>query len=270
LPDSAFSDTPWRLAHSEHFQIYTQSSAERARAILVWFEQLRTFFEQQGGWKTTPSPPVRVIVFASEQEYQPYRLRPASDAYYLGTRTQNYIVMGSDDPAKFGIAAHEYAHMILGASGLKLPPWLKEGLAEFFATLRIAEHASELGGVLPGRLQVLQKRTWMPLAELMSLSEDSQVRLERDVADLFYAESWALTEMLMLSPKYAPSFPKILASPHLDAEAVTRDLHYWIDQPKLPVIHLPEVVAPPVHVEVSDVSPVAAQSLLAQLLLSAG
>ncbi len=48
-------------------------------------------------------------------------------------------------------------------------------------------------------------------AELMSLSEDSQRRQERGAADLFYAESWALTEMLILSPKYAQSFPRILA-----------------------------------------------------------
>jgi hypothetical protein len=215
--DTAFPDTPWRLAQTEHFQIYTQSSAERARGILLWFEQLRAFFEQQGGWKAPSSPPVRVVVFTSGQEYQPYRLRSNSDAYYVGTQNQTYIVMGTDNPAKFGVAAHEYAHVILGASGLKLPLWLKEGLAEFFATLHITEHATELGGALPGRLQTLQKRTWMPLAQLMSLSDDSQRRQERGDADLFYAESWALTEMLMLSPKYAPSFPKILASPNLDA-----------------------------------------------------
>jgi tetratricopeptide (TPR) repeat protein len=259
----------WRLTRSEHFEIYAQTSDQRARAILTWFEQLRTFFERQGGSNTLSSP-VHVIVFASEREYQPYRLRSTADAYYVGAGSQNYIVMGSDDPGKFGLAAHEYAHLVLRNSGLEMPPWLKEGLAEFFATLRITEQAAELGGPLPGRLRTLQGRTWMPVADLLSLSEESQRSEERSAADLFYAESWALTEMLLLSPKYAPSFQKILASPSLDAEATARDLHQWTDQPRLPVVQLPEVVAKSGPVEVSDVSPVAARLLLAQLLLAAG
>ncbi len=259
----------WRLTRSDHFEIYTQTNDQRARAILIWFEQLRTFFEQQGGSNIMSSPPVRIIVFASEREYQPYRLRSTADAYYAGTGSQNYIVMGSDDPIKFGLAAHEYAHLVLRNSGLQLPPWLKEGLAEFFATLRITGQATELGGPLPGRLRTLEGRTWMPVADLMSLSEESQRRQERSTADLFYAESWALTEMLLLSPKYAPSFQQILASPNLDAEAVTRDLHTWIHQPRLPVVQLPEVAAESGPVQVSDVSPVTARLLLAQLLLAA-
>jgi tetratricopeptide (TPR) repeat protein len=260
----------WRLTRSAHFEIYAQTSDQRARAVLTWFEQLRTFFEQQGGSDTLSSTPVRVIVFASERDYQPYRLRSIADAYYVGSGSQNYIVMGSDDPAKFGLAAHEYAHLVMRNSALDPPLWLKEGLAEFFATLRITGHATELGGPLPGRLRTLEGRTWMPLADLMSLPEESQKRQERSTADLFYAESWALTEMLLLSPKYAPRFQKILASPNLDAEVVTRDLHAWIDQPRLPAVQLPAVVAESGPVEVSDASPVAVRLLLGQLLLAAG
>ena len=243
----------WRLTRSEHFEVYAQSSDERVRAILTWFEQLRAFFELQGGGSTANSAPVRVTVFASEQEYQPFRLRAASDAYYVGTSSQDYIVMGTDNPLKFGLAAHEYAHLVLRASGLKLPPWLAEGLSEFFATLRITQHAAELGGALPARIRTLQNRTWMPLVELLSISEEALSHQERAKADLFYAESWALTEMLMLSPKYAPSFQKILASPTLDVETVTRDLHKWVAQPLLPVIQLAEIDTPLVHVEVSAV-----------------
>jgi len=270
IPAPAFSQPAWRLTRSDHFEIYTQTGDQRARAILIWFEQLRVFFERQGGSNTLSSTPVRVIVFASEREYQPYRLRSIADAYYVGAGSQNYIVMGSGDPARFGLAAHEYAHLVLRNSGLQLPPWLKEGLAEFFATLRINGQGTELGGPLAGRLRTLQARTWMPLADLMSVSEQSQEGQERSAADLFYAESWALTEMLLLSPKYAPGFQKILEAPNLDAETAARDLHAWIDQPRLPVVQLPEVVAESGPVQVSDVPAFAARLLLAQLLLAAG
>ncbi len=275
---------PWRLTRSPHFEIYAQSSDQRARALLAWFEQLRAFFEQQRGWKPGSSPQVRVIVFAAEQEYEPYRLRSASDAYYVGSGSQDYIVMSTDDPAKFGLAAHEYAHLVLRSSLGQPPPWLKEGLAEFYATLRITEHATELGGVLPGRLHTLEKSSWIPLPELMSLSEAAQQRQERRAADLFYAESWALTDMLALSPEYAPGFQKVLAlagsgSPGLEAlrttygksgDAIARDLRDWLNQRTLPVIQLPAVVTESVPVEVSDVSPIATRLLLAQVLLAAG
>jgi tetratricopeptide (TPR) repeat protein len=270
IPALAAPVPSWRLTRSEHFEIYAQSSDQRARAILIWFEQLRAFFQQQGGFETSSAPPVRVIVFASEQEYQPYRLRSTADGYFIGARSQDYVVMGRDDPAEFGLAAHEYAHLALKTSGVQLPPWLEEGLAEFFATLHITEHATELGGALPARLQTLQRRTWMPLAELLSLSDESQKRQERSSADLFYAESWALTEMLLLSPKYAPAFRIILAPPALDVEAVTRDLHEWVARRNIPSIQLPEIIAPPITVAVSDVPPVASQLVLAQLLLAAG
>src|ERR1700678_3855307 len=227
LPTLAFADPAWRLARSEHFEIYAQSNDQRAQAILLWFEQLRAFFQQQGGGKAGSPAPVRVIVFASEQEYQPYRLRSTADAYYVGSGSQDFIVMGTDDPARFGLAAHEYAHLVMRTSGAALAPWLKEGLAELFATLHITEHATELGGALPGRLRTLQTRAWIPLPDLLSLSEESHRSLERGAMDVFYAESWALTEMLALSPRYAPSFPKILNRPALDAATVTRDLNQW-------------------------------------------
>jgi tetratricopeptide (TPR) repeat protein len=284
LPALAAPDPPWRLIRNDHFEIYVQSSEQRAREILTWFEQLRAFFQQQGGLETVSPQAVRVIVFASSHDYEPYRLRPAADAYYVGAGNQDYIVMGTDDPVKFGQAAHEYAHLVLRASNLQLPPWLKEGLAEFFATLRITEHATELGGVLPGRLRTLQREPWMPLSDLMSIPEESHRREERGVANLFYSESWALTEMLVLSPDYAPGFQKFVArvasgtsglealtaTYAKSAQAVTRDLHVWVGQRTPPVIQLPEVIAGAVPADLSDVSLLAVRLLLAQVLLAAG
>ncbi len=75
----------WRVTRSAHFEIYSQASDQTRAAILERFEQLRAFFQRQGGGKPGSSAPVRVIVFASEQEYQPYRLRSTADAYYVGS-----------------------------------------------------------------------------------------------------------------------------------------------------------------------------------------
>src|ERR1700722_18789366 len=134
----------WRLLRSPHFEISAQASDQSARAILQHFEHLRSFFQKHSEWKVAPSP-VRVIVFASPGEYQPYRLRATADAYYVGSDEQNYIVMAGADPQGFAAAAHEYTHLILRAATLQLPPWLKEGLAELYSTLAMDDRGTQLG-----------------------------------------------------------------------------------------------------------------------------
>jgi tetratricopeptide (TPR) repeat protein len=276
----------WRLTRSDHFEIYAQSSDQRARAILDWFEKLRAFF-QQPGWTTASAPPssrVRVIVFASTEEYQPYRLRATADAYYVGSGDRNYIVMSGGEAKSFPIAAHEYAHLVLRASGSKMLPWLTEGLAEVYSTLRMDDRGAELGGPLRGRLQALRNHAWMPLAALTSLPKGSIERQERGTNDLFYAESWALTGMLALSPGYASRFPRFVAAagegvPSLDlltriygksAEELTHDLRVWVAQDAPATVQLPRVLLEPKLAEVSGVAPLAARVLIGQLLVAEG
>jgi tetratricopeptide (TPR) repeat protein len=273
IPAFAAPDPPWLLTRSPHFEIYAQTSDQSARAILTWFEQLRVFFQEHNGWKASSSPPVRVIVFASDQEYQPYRLRPTSDAYYVGSPDQDYIVLAGADPQGFAAAAHEYTHLMLQASNLQLPPWLKEGLAELYSTLEMDDRGTKLGGPLPARLDTLRRRAWMPLANLTAFSDASLQRAERGTADLFYAESWALTGMLALSPGYASGFQQFIAAggaglPSMDV--LTHDLRMWVDQGASPAVQLPRVTSDSGAVEISEVSPLASRLLLAQLLLAAG
>lgn len=89
---------------------------------------------------------VRVIGFRSASEYNAFRLRPTADAYYIGTESRDYIVMPALGTNEFPVAAHEYAHLVLRASGLRLPPWLNEGLAEYFSTVRIGRRGWEIAG----------------------------------------------------------------------------------------------------------------------------
>jgi tetratricopeptide (TPR) repeat protein len=263
----------WRLARSEHFEVYAQSGAERAQAILGWFERLREFFDRQGGWKASGTQPVRVIVFASEQEYRPYRVRDTADAYYVGATGQDYIVMGADDPAKFDLAAHEYAHLVLHASGIRYPPWLAEGISDLVSTLHIGERSVELGGPLAGRVQTLNRREWIPLDRVMSMPEDAPERQLRRTAELFYAESWALTDMLALSPDYAPGFDGFIARVGASVpgpEALTSDLHRWVGQARWPTIELPPLKPGASAMQVAELSGLESRLMLAHLMLAAG
>jgi tetratricopeptide (TPR) repeat protein len=275
----------WRLTRSPHFEIYSQADDAAARSTLLWFEQLRAFFLQQTGQQPDGQSPVRVIGFRSAAEYQPYRLQSTSDGYFVGAGSRAYIVMVTMGAGEFRVAAHEYAHAILHAGRLQLPPWLNEGLAEFFSTIHIGERGVTLGGELPSHTSLLRRSPWMPISELLTLPEDSPLRDSREGAGLYYAQSWALTEMLVLSPEYGPRFHALMnalsaGTPSLkaltlvyakSADVIGRDVHAWIDsRARATPVQLPALAMSQVSVEVSSVSAFASQLILADLLMASG
>jgi tetratricopeptide (TPR) repeat protein len=286
LCSCAQADPPsWTLARTSHFELYSQAPERQARTTLLWFEQLRAFFTQQTGVDLDHPSPVRIIAFRSAAEYQPYRRGPSSDAYYVGSPTRDTIVMASGDANEFRTAAHEYAHLILRASGLHHPSWLNEGLAQFFSTVNITDRGSTLGSDLIANSQALRRRTWMPLQELLAITGDSPFLEDRNGAELFYSESWLLAEMLVLSPAYGPHFRDLLAALTLQtpgekaiatiygksAADLTRDLRIWAgDRRRFTPVALPGLPASDVPVTVSAVSTTDSRWMLADLALATG
>jgi tetratricopeptide (TPR) repeat protein len=185
-------------------EVYSQTDGETAQSVFLWFEQLSAFFEQKG-LLGTGQPVLRVICFR-EQDYEQYRLSPIADAYYATDDGRDYIVMATPKPKAFGTAAHEYTHYVLHFSGLKLPAWLSEGLGEFFSTIRSAKGGYEVGGDLPARTQTLQRSRWLPINELLEIKPTT-----RQDAAIFYAQSWALADMLMTSLPYAGHFGELVS-----------------------------------------------------------
>ncbi|HMF75227.1 MAG TPA: hypothetical protein VK604_06155 [Bryobacteraceae bacterium] len=277
----------WTVAQNSHFEVYSQTPGATANKAFTWFEQLRTFFQQNGllgaGFNDHDRPPLRVIGFRSEKEYEEFRLRPVSDAYYVTDGTRDYIVMAALRSRNFDTAAHEYAHYVLHATGLKLPTWMNEGLAEFFSTLRWNANGYELGGDLPARTQTLRRNRWLPLAGLLDLTRNPSMPYTRKDAAIFYAESWALVDMLITSPHYAGHFHELVSELSAGSntsqtfrkiygkspDELKTDLENWVGQARSTrfVLNRPAEFAMP---HSSELSPRQAAFLLAQLSLVSG
>lgn len=122
---TAQSPDRWTLVQDGHFEVYSHTGDDTAQQALIWFEQLRTFFQQNGllgaGVKDEGRPRLQVIGFRSEKEYEEYRLGPVADAYYVADGSRSYIIMASLEKKDYGVAAHEYTHDVLHASDVKLP-----------------------------------------------------------------------------------------------------------------------------------------------------
>lgn len=238
---AASGSASWTLARSEHFELYSQLDQHRTVELLNWFEQARAVFLNQSIVPAGAIPLVRVIAFASYKAYEPYRTRAFSDGSYARSGDRQYISMfaGQDDRR---VAAHELVHALLSSSGSSLPLWLSEGLAEFFSGVRVMGDAAEFGDVSVMRRETLQRRTWIPLAELLALSSEDSLRSDRERGQMFYAQSWLLMDMLIASPRYGAQFQSILSAlrsgePTGDAfravygesaEEIERDLRAWM------------------------------------------
>lgn len=233
------------------------------------------------GLLTDSGVPLRVVEFNSQIEYVEFRTHRAADAYYVGTDAGEYIVL--PPAATLGVAAHEYAHAMFHARALHFPDWLAEGLAEVFSTVRFTNSGFVFGGVLPAREDTLRRHPRIPISDLLMGSRDESSRESRDLAGIFYAESWALADMLVSSPEYGhldrffaalsaggspqQAFETIYRKP---LNIVGRDLQKWISGRNSPTHLVPGPEAAPRTIVPIRLSDLRAGMLLADLLVANG
>jgi tetratricopeptide (TPR) repeat protein len=215
LSFSVLSAAPaeWLRLRSPHFEMLTTAGEKKGREAILYFEAVRAFFEtSRTVSESAHLAPVRIIAFHSEKEFEPYRYNQFSSAYYLAGTESDTIVMESITPERYPAAIHEYTHLVIHRSGLRLPIWLNEGLADLYSSLRPQGKKILVGELIPGRLHRLLSSKPIPLEQLAAVDRESPWYNERDRASVFYAESWALTHMLALSEEYRPKFSEFVSA----------------------------------------------------------
>jgi hypothetical protein len=207
---SAGAESRWNRLRSANFEIYSSANPRAARDTIRYFEQVRGFFVQAFGGDEAKPLPVRLVTFGSDKEYQPYRLNEFAIAYYQPTPSRDYIVMSHGGADIFPVAVHEYVHLLTQHTGLKLPPWANEGLAEVYSTLRPSGDKILIGSLIPGRHQALLNEKWVPLTVILEAGRDSPYYNEKNKAGSLYNEGWALTHMLCFRPEYRSKFGELI------------------------------------------------------------
>lgn len=203
-------ETRWIRLRTANFDLYTSASPRSARDTLREFEQVRSFFLQVFGGPPAKPIPVRLVSFGSAKEFEPYRLNEFAVAYYHQTLDRDYIVMSHGASDIFPVAVHEYVHLLVRHSELKLPPWLNEGLAELYSTLRPIADKILVGDLVPGRREALLQEKWVPLAVILAADEHSPYYNEKNKAGNLYNEGWALTHMLYFRAEYRPKVGQLI------------------------------------------------------------
>jgi tetratricopeptide (TPR) repeat protein len=150
------------------------------------------------------------VQFSSEAEFHRYRANERSDSYFAAGLPRYYIVMSDLSDRAYGTAIHEYTHLAIQLSGLRVPLWVNEGWAEVNSTLRPSKTETAVGDLIPEHLRSLEQDKWLDFETLTTVDHSSPIYNEANRAGIFYAQSWALMHMLYLSPDYQSGFGKFI------------------------------------------------------------
>jgi tetratricopeptide (TPR) repeat protein len=196
---------PWFEIRTPHLNVYGCGATEEVIKVTTQLEEFRQAYAQLAGAAAISSPPIIVFVFPDVPAMKPFL--PLYDGKPLNVnglfhhgKDENLIILGlsANNAQTAQIIFHEYTHLLLRRNDNVWPLWLKEGMAEVYSNFRISGRGVAIGGPIERHVGRLSNETLMPLHDLFAVGNDSPEYNEREHQGIFYAESWLLTEYLML------------------------------------------------------------------------
>jgi tetratricopeptide (TPR) repeat protein len=203
----------WKRFRTAHFEAVSNAPEEKVREVLVELEAFHRYLVTDILELKTASPvPTVVVAFKDPGAYSRFKPRMADGskqelaaAYFTQSSDMNHIVL----PLKWQgvnplrLIFHEYYHFVIQRNLPETPPWMKEGLAEFYSTYEVDPVSGQcnIGRPIDNHVAWLQSEKLLPLEQV--LTQEGAVKLlgskDRRRVALFYAESWALVHYLMIS-----------------------------------------------------------------------
>jgi tetratricopeptide (TPR) repeat protein len=202
----------WVQVRTKNFFLISNAAEAEVRQTAARLERFREAFRQlfpqiklDGGIRTN------VVVFRDSASYAPFKPKRrdgsvdiAVAGYFQPGEDVNYITLSVGDKSAYGTIFHEYVHFLLDTNigRSDLPPWLGEGLAEYFETLQILDDQRvSLGAPPSGHLNLLRKSELIPLSDFFSTDNSALHRSGDESRSLFYAQAWAVTHYLFHANK---------------------------------------------------------------------
>ncbi len=211
----------WKVARSDHFEVYSDGNEVELRRFVVDLERFDALMRL-----VTRAPiiddalPLRVFLVSDVEHVR--RLSPGgrknlAGYYYVNDSGAIAVVpRSSDSNWQFAVAPksvlfHEYAHHLMRQYfPAGYPPWYAEGFAEYVSSAAFRTDGSvDLGAPALHRLPTLQGDGPMPLARLFTVDVAALGPRE---GDRFYGTAWLVTHYLTLNPARARELNAYLAA----------------------------------------------------------
>ena len=196
---------------SPHFTVITDAGEKQARHVLDNFERMRWVFQKLFPKSNVdPSLPMVVLAMKNKKGFQAVEPEEALGkgqldlaGLFLKTQDKNFILLRLDAEGDnpFATVYHEYTHLQYSAAEEWMPLWLFEGVAEFFQNTTIHDKDVQVGETDVNEILYLRQNRLIPLETLLRVDHDSPYYHQEDKGSAFYAESWALTHMLLINDR---------------------------------------------------------------------
>src|SRR5262245_39176367 len=198
----------WLGVRSKNFQLIGNASEKDIRKVGIRLEQFRDVFTRIfTKSKANSAIPITVIVFKDDTAYKPYKPlyqgKPAAvSGYFQSGQDVNYITLTADfrEINPYAVIFHEYVHALTNDNSRPLPPWVSEGIAEYYSSFEVesSEKKVILGKMIANHVLFLRDQKFLPLGTLFAVDHGSPDYNERERKGVFYAQSWALVHYLLL------------------------------------------------------------------------
>lgn len=194
----AWAAPEWRRLESGRWELYTDAGEKTGSAVLRQLLEMESAF----GTVAVPLPEsarsIRVVLLKNSRDFAPFRGGENTAGLYQSGAERDYILLlDAKGDETLRAARHEFVHLAMNHTRAPLPLWLEEGLAEYFSTLERKKEKVVVGRAIAVRLEALATADWIEALSLLSMRSDSALLGEARRASLFYAQSWALTHLLM-------------------------------------------------------------------------
>ncbi len=228
---SAFAEPQWVLVKTPHFTVATDAGERRGREVALRFEQMRAVFGAMfQNMKVNFPVPLQVLALRNRKELNRFAPlwngKPVELAgFFQGGEDRNYILLDLSVEDAWPVVFHEYMHVLLNGNTPPMQPWVDEGFAEYFSTLRIVGDKGRVGEVSPGTTYLLAQEKWMPVQILFSIGHDSREYNEKgDRRSIFYAESGLAMHYLFSQRKQAQAliYSDLVLHQHANPESALR------------------------------------------------
>ncbi len=210
----------WYRFQSGAWELSTDAGERRGEELLVKlagsYPLLRGAAAELSSAPATPRRRVRVVLFRSARDFQPFRRGEANRGLHLSGAECDWILLPDSGGETLRAARHELVHLMLRHARRTPPPrWVEEGLADYYSTLEHAGGRLRLGKAPGAHARLLKDEAWLDAPRLMTLRPGEDGEADARTAALFYAESWAVVRWMMLEgggSAKAAAFLALLAS----------------------------------------------------------
>lgn len=272
----------WTQLSTQHLKLVTDGDEAPARSLLRALEVMRLALSELGfGRVSGAGLPTTVFAFGTSGSYQPFRLHERSGQFFA-TPYENLIVVDALARSRSAsvIASHEYLHALVSESGLSVPLWLNEGLAEYYSTIQVVGSRVVLGAPPPRHRRLLRGHAFLPFEQWLGTESRSNEYLDHEKASRFYAQSWLLVHYLMSDRERARQVAVFLdlrergisnavafqQAFDLDRNELDKRLRSYLNQRRLPSFELSATVeSTATRVDVQPLRPAEASMVLGLL-----